>query len=568
MFKSSLRKCCRSFRFHRSYSSYDRPSFQLTGKNKKSLETGLKYVLAGGIGYAIADTFEHNRRDRGLGKSVLPLDDLDSPQYCEPGKLPGVINQIKAVVGNDPDNFTQSKTELDSHSDTSFNTHHATPEERPAIVIFPKSTEEVSQIVSICHDNKVPVVPFSGGTSLEGHFLPTRRSDTVVLDFSKYMNKVLKLNKTDLDVEVEAGVPWEDLNDMLGEEGLLFGCDPGPGAQIGGCVANSCSGTNAYRYGTMKENVVNLTVVLPDGTVVKTRRRPRKSSAGYNLNGLFTGNEGTLGIVTKATVKCHVKPKFQTVAVVSFDAVENAAACSSSFTQQGIQLDAIELLDDNMMKVINSQAATFRTDWKEQPTLFLKIGGRNERIIQELVHEVENIAKTYGSTGFEFAKDDDEKMLLWEARKFALWSVIDAGKSIKGQGSNVWTTDVALPISNFARVIMETKEEMNSSPLVNATVGHAGDGNFHAFLIYKDDEERKICEKIVANMVRRAIDADGTCTGEHGVGIGKRQYVLEELGQEPVDLMRRIKLAIDPHRIMNPDKIFKIDPHDNNDNHP
>lgn len=567
MFKNSLSRCFRGFKFYRSYSNYDGPSFQLTGKRKKVLEAGSKYVIAGGVGYAIADTLEHNRNDRNLGKSVLPLDDVRPPQYCEPKKLSRVIDQIKAVVGNNPENFTQSKAELDSHSDTFFSTHHASPEERPAIVIFPKSTEEVSQIVSICHDNRVPVVPFSGGTSLEGHFLPTRRSGTVVLDLSKYMNKVLKLNKTDLDVEVEAGVPWEDLNEMLGDAGLLFGCDPGPGAQIGGCVANSCSGTNAYRYGTMKENVVNLTVVLPDGTVIKTRKRPRKSSAGYNLNGLFTGNEGTLGIVTRATVKCHVKPKFQTVAVVPFKTIGDAAACSSSFTQQGIHLDAIELLDDNMMKVINSQAATFRNDWKEQPTLFLKIGGRNETIVQELINEVGNIAKAHNSTGFEFAKDDDEKLLLWEARKYALWSVIEAGKSMKGQNANVWTTDVALPISNFARVIMETKKEMNSSPLINATVGHAGDGNFHAFLIYKDDNERKICEDIVANMVRRAIDADGTCTGEHGVGIGKRQYILEELGQEPIDLMRKIKLAIDPHRIMNPDKIFKIDPRDNNDSH-
>lgn len=530
----------------------------------------MKYLIAGGIGYAIADSlaYKTDAGDKSLGKSVLPLEDLDSPEYCDPKKLPGVIDQIKAVVGNDSDNFTESKNELDSHSDTFFNTHHALPDERPSIVVFPKTTEEVSKILSICHENKVPVVPFSGGTSLEGHFLPTRKADTVVLDFSKYMNKILKLNKTDLDVEVEAGVSWEDLNDSLGDEGLLFGCDPGPGAQIGGCIANSCSGTNAYRYGTMKENVVNMTVVLPDGTIVKTCGRPRKSSAGYNLNGLFTGNEGTLGIVTRATVKCHVKPKFQTVAVVPFETIEDAAACSSSFTQQGIHLDAIELLDDNMMKVINSQGATFRTDWKEQPTLFLKIGGRNENIIQEVTKEVGKIAQDHKSTGFEVAKDEDNKLLLWEARKYALWSVIEAGKAKKERDANLWTTDVALPISNFAKVIMETKEEMDKSPLINATVGHAGDGNFHAFIVYEGDEERKICEKIVANMVRRAINADGTCTGEHGVGIGKRQYMLEELGQNPVDLMRRIKLAIDPHRIMNPDKIFKIDPKDKNDDHP
>lgn len=565
MFKNSLKRYCRGFTFRRPYSSYEGSNFNLTHKRRRGLENVIKYLLAAGVGYAIADTLGENRRDKSIGKSILSVNDLEPPEYCKPKKLGKVLDQIKAIVGNDPENFSQSESELGAHSDTYFSTHHASTDERPSIVVYPKTTEEVSQIVSTCHDNKVPVVPFSGGTSLEGHFLPTRKSATVVLDLSKYMNKVIKLNKTDLDVEVEAGVPWDQLDDMLDEEGLLFGCDPGIGAQIGGCVATSCSGTNAYRYGTMKENVVNLTVVLPDGTVIRTRKRPRKSSAGYNLNGLFTGNEGTLGIVTRATVRCHVKPKFQTVAVVSFPTVGDAASCSSTITQQGIQLDAMELLDDKMMKIINTQGATFRNDWREEPTLFLKIGGRNERIIRELVQEVEGISKTHNSTEFEFAKDEDQKMELWGARKFSLWSVIDAGKSAKGEDANIWTTDVALPISNFSEVIMQTKEEMDNSPLLNATVGHAGDGNFHAFLIYNSDEERKICEDIVGNMVRRAINADGTCTGEHGVGVGKRQYVLEELGQEPVDLMRKIKLAIDPQRIMNPDKIFKIDPQDHGD---
>lgn len=536
----------------------------------------LGYSLAAGIGYAVSDTFESNRKLKEVfhldekkterfESSTLPLNQLQSPEYCtDPKQIAAVVKQLKAALNNDPETFSDAKTDLDSHSDTYFNTHHPTADQRPQIILFPRSTEDVSKILKICHDNKLPVIPFSGGTSLEGHFLPTRGRSTVVIDVSKFMNHIKKLNKTDLDVEVQAGVPWEDLNDYLNDQGLLFGCDPGPGAQIGGCIANSCSGTNAYRYGTMKENVVNLTIVLPDGTVVKTKGRPRKSSAGYNLNGLFIGSEGTLGLVTEATVKCHVKPVLETVVVASFPTVGDAAACSSNITQEGIQLNAMELLDDEMMKLINTSGATFRTDWKELPTMFFKIGGRNDKIIQQVISELERIAKTHSASSFEFATHDDEKLELWEARKVALWSVIDAGKN-KNKNANVWTTDVAVPLSNFADVIEETKTEMNKTSLINAIVGHAGDGNFHAFIIYNNDEEKKTCEELVDNMVRRAIKAEGTCTGEHGVGVGKRKFLLEELGDTPVDLMRKIKLAIDPNRILNPDKIFKIDPNEHDE---
>lgn len=536
------------------------------------------YSLAGAVGYTVADAIDRNTSVRelfGAGKkqeskaslapvsgSTLPLDQLGPAEYCtDEKKLDQVVSELKKVFKDDKDHFTEAKSDLDDHSDTYFNTHHPSPDERPRIILFPSSTDEVSKIMKICFDNSVPVVPYSGGTSLEGHYISTRGRSTVMIDVSKFMNHIVKLNKTDLDVEVQAGVPWEDLNDFLGDQGLLFGCDPGPGAQIGGCVANSCSGTNAYRYGTMKENVVNLTIVLPDGTVVKTKKRPRKSSAGYNLNGLFIGSEGTLGLVTEATVKCHVKPVKETVVVAAFPTVGDAAACSSNITQEGIQLNAMELLDDEMMKLINTSGATFRTDWKEVPTMFFKIGARNDNISQQVIKELQRIAELHKASSFEFATDDDEKLELWEARKVALWSVIDASKA-KNQAANVWTTDVAVPLSNFARVIEETKEEMNKSPLINAIVGHAGDGNFHSFIVYNNPDEKKICEQIVDNMVRRAIDAEGTCTGEHGVGVGKRKFLLEELGDAPVDLMRKIKLAIDPKRIMNPDKIFKSDPNE------
>ena len=302
-------------------------------------------------------------------------------------------------------------------------------DQRPRIILFPHNTEEISQLLKICNENDVPVVPFSGGTSLEGHFIPTRRNCTVTIDISKYMNQIIKLNKKDLDVVVQGGVEWEELNEFLKDEGLMFGCDPGPGAQIAGCVADSCSGTNAYRYGTMKEQVVNLTVVLPDGTIVKTKGRPRKSSAGYNLNGLFTGSEGTLGIMTEVTVKCHVIPKFETVAVVAFPTVGDAAECVSNVIQSGIQLTAMELLDNNMMHLINKGGATSRTDWIEKPTVFFRIGGHTQKTIDDLVSEVEKLAKSNKCQNFEFAKDEDEKVELWEARKVALWSVLDAGRN-------------------------------------------------------------------------------------------------------------------------------------------
>ncbi|CAR21557.1 D-lactate dehydrogenase [Lachancea thermotolerans CBS 6340] len=493
--------------------------------------------------------------------STTRLDELQSPQYChDADKFAEAVEKLKKLLNNDEECFSVSKSDLDAHSDTYFNTHHATPEQRPRIVLYPHNTEEVSEVLKICHEYAIPVVPFSGGTSLEGHFLPTRIGCTVTLDLSKYMNKIKKLNKTDLDVEVQAGVPWEDLNDFLNEKGLLFGCDPGPGAQIGGCVANSCSGTKAYRYGTMKENVVNLTAVLADGTVIKTKRRPRKSSAGYNLNGLLIGSEGTLAVVTEATIKCHVRPAFENVAVGSFPTIADAAACTSRIIQEGIQLNAMELLDDNMMRIVNKSGATYKTDWIEAPTLFFKVGGRNKKIIAELIHEVDRIAQHHGCHKFEFAKDDDERLELWEARKVALWSVINDGKS-RDPDVNVWTTDVAVPLSQFANVIGATKKDMDASGLQNAIVGHAGDGNFHTFLLY-NDKEREKAGRLVDSMVKRAIDAEGTCTGEHGVGMGKRGYLLEELGDAPVDFMRRLKLAADPKRILNPDKIFKIDPED------
>lgn len=489
--------------------------------------------------------------------STTKLSDLAPPKYASIEEFKLAKEQITKIVGED--NIATSRSEIDQHSDTYFNSHHPKDDQKPFLIVFPSSTEQVSEILKITYKYKIPIIPYSGGTSLEGHYIATTGTPSITLDFSKNMTNILELHKDDLDVVVQPGVGWEDLHDYLGEKGLLFGPDPGPGALIGGMISTSCSGTNAARYGTMKENVAGLTVVLADGTIIKTKNRPRKSAAGYNLTGLIIGNEGTLGIVTEATLKLHVKPKQETVAVVSFDTISDASKTVADIVQNGIQVNALELLDDKMMEVVNKSGETTRT-WIEKPTLFFKIGANNKTVLHELIHEVKSISKTHHSHSFEFAKNEEEITELWSARKMALWSTINQGKQIDPD-MQIWTTDVAVPISQLASVLTETKEDMEKSGLLATLVGHAGDGNFHAFLLYTP-QQRSIAEGLVENMVKRAIKAEGTCTGEHGVGYGKREYLLEELGEDPINMMRRIKMALDPHRLLNPDKVFKIDPND------
>ncbi|KAH3685664.1 hypothetical protein WICPIJ_003348 [Wickerhamomyces pijperi] len=514
-------------------------------------------LLASGLtaAYSLRDTLSNEVKfPEG---SVTKLSDLESPKYGNMEDFSKARDEIIKIVGES--NVSISRSEIESHSDTYFNSHHPNENQKPQIVIFPSTTQEVSEILKIAYKYKIPIIPFSGGTSLEGHYIATTGTPTITLDFARNMTDIIKLNKEDLDLTVQPGVGWEDLHEYLGEKNLLFGPDPGPGALIGGMVNTSCSGTNAARYGTMKENVLGLTVVLADGTIVKTKKRPRKSSAGYNLTGLIIGSEGTLGIVTEITLKLHVKPKKETVAVVSFPEIEDASKVVSDIVQQGIQVNAMELLDDKMMKVVNDSGETSRK-WIEKTSLFFKLGGDNQTSLDQLVKQVEQISKKHNCVNFEFAKNSEEIVELWSARKMALWSTINQGRA-KDPEMQIWTTDVAVPISRLAPVLSETKKDMEDSGLLSTLVGHAGDGNFHAFVLYTP-KERKIAEELVERMVKRALEAEGTCTGEHGVGYGKREYLLEELGEDPINLMRRIKLSLDPHRLLNPDKIFKIDPND------
>ena len=336
------------------------------------------------------------------------------------------------IVGKE--NVSTAEDDLKGHAGSEWSSYNTKEGEKPFMIVYPSSTEEISQIMKVCHKRKLPVTVLAGGTSLEGHFAPTRGG--ICLDIAR-MDKIIKLHPEDLDVVVQPALGWEDLNEELKESGLFFPPDPGPGAKIGGMVGTGCSGTNAFRYGTMREWVAALTVVLADGTIIKTRQRPRKSSAGYDLTKMFIGSEGTLGIVTEAVLKVTVLPKSQSVAVATFPNVHAAAQCVSKVVSEGIQVAGIEILDDVQMRCINESGTTSRK-WKESATLFFKFAG-TPTAIKEHIAIVQKLAKATQSKSFEFAKNDDEARELWSARKDALWAMMAKRRDAS---DHVWTTDV------------------------------------------------------------------------------------------------------------------------------
>lgn len=405
--------------------------------------------------------------------STTPLSDLSPLEHnVSVTNLQAAWSDFVQIVGKEY--VSTSSSDLTLHATSDWSSYKVKEGQKPFVVLYPSSTEEVSEIMKVCHKRRIPVTPYSGGTSLEGHYAPTRGG--VCIDFGR-MDQVLALHKKDLDVVVQPAIGWEGLNDILSDSGLFFPPDPGPGAMIGGMVGTGCSGTNAYRYGTMREWVLALTVVLADGTVIKTRQRPRKSSAGYDLTRLFIGGEGTLGLVTEATLKLTVKPKNQNVAIASFPSVYDAAECVCRVVEDGIDVAGVEILDDVQMKCINDSEATSRR-WKELPTLFFKFTG-TALGIKEQINTVQKIVSNYKGQSFEFAKDQEEMQELWSARKEALWSIMAMKRN---PSDHVWTTDVAVPISKLAQIIEATKKDLVASDLLAGIVGHVGDGNFHGEL--------------------------------------------------------------------------------------
>lgn len=497
--------------------------------------------------------------------STTPLSTVEFPRYATDAEFAEALELFKQIVGSE--NITSEEAVVLEHADSFFNTHHPPKPDvqRPAVVISPTSTKQVSEIMKVAHKYRVPVVANSGLTSLEGHNMHTRGPNSVSIAFGDLND--IRVNADDMDAVVQAGVGWKELDEYLLDSEvashLMFGPDPGIGATIGGMVGTSASGTNAFRYGTMKENVLSLTVVLADGTVVKTRQRPRKSAAGYDLTRLFIGSEGTLGIVTEIVVKLQPRPAKELVSIATFPTIKDAASTAQHIiSRSGIQPNAVELVNETSMSFVNASGVSEKK-FLEKPSLLLKVGGPNDSIIASQLEIIKKIAQEHNSIEFESSKSEDENEILWAARRAGLWSTFDYGKKVLENKDDVqlWTTDFAVPISKMANLINETNDDLNLLGFRDrfSVLGHVGDGNCHFLLIYNSKDYSKTKE-VVDRMVERAIKYEGTCTGEHGVGVGKRSYLEPELGRTAVDLMRHIKFSLDPRAILNPDKIFKIDP--------
>ena len=417
----------------------------------------------------------------------------------------------------------------------------------PDAVVTPKSTEEVSQIVKLCAEHQVPVIPYGTGTALEGHVAALHGGISINM---QEMNDVIEVHDEDLDVVVQPGVTHKQLNRYLHDRGLFFPIDPGADASLGGMTACRASGTNAVRYGTMRENVLALTVVLADGRVIKTSRRARKSAAGYDLTRLFVGSEGTLGVITEITLRLYGIPEAISSAVCTFPDLDSAVATVITTIQYGVPVARIELLDEAQIDAINRYS---KTDLAVAPTLFLEFHGSDQGV-KEQAQVVQELAADAGGSNFQWTTNTEERNRLWQARHDAAY----ACKALRPDGE-IWATDVCVPISQLAECIRETQRDIKESNLVAPIVGHVGDGNFHlVLLVDKDDpEESERAQQLHERMVMRALAMGGTCTGEHGIGYGKLDFLVAEHG-EAVSVMRAIKQALDPDNIMNPGKILRV----------
>ncbi|WP_084421803.1 FAD-binding oxidoreductase [Henriciella litoralis] len=451
-----------------------------------------------------------------------------------------VVAELAQLFG---DKLDSSSSTLEAHGkDESW--HACVP---PDAVLFAESTEDVSEAVKICARHNCPIIPFGAGTSLEGHVSAVHGG--LSIDTSR-MCTIREVLSEDLCVRVDAGVTREQLNVFLRDQGLFFPIDPGANATLGGMAATRASGTNAVRYGTMADNVLELTVVLADGSVIRTGHRARKSAAGYDLTRMFVGSEGTLGIITELTLRLYGIPEQIALGVMPFNSIADATNTVIMAIQMGIAVARIELLDEVQVAASNSYS---NLSLPETPMLFVEFHG-SEAVVNDQISTFKELAGDFGAGQFEWALQAEERRKLETARHYALY----AARALS-PGKQVLVTDVCVPISRLADAVVETKADLETSGLVAPLVGHVGDGNFHLFLLVDPDDSKELerAHALHDRLVERAISMGGTCTGEHGIGTGKQKFLeLEHASGLPA--MRAIKQALDPANIFNPGKIFSI----------
>jgi D-lactate dehydrogenase (cytochrome) len=462
------------------------------------------------------------------------------PSVLSGERRAALVGDLAEILG---DRCSTNRTQLEHHG-------HGESWHAPGVpdaVAFAVSTEEVSAVVRVAARHGAPIVPFGAGSSLEGGVNPVRGG--ISLDLSR-MNRVLRVSVEDLDATVEAGVTHRQLNRALANSGAAFWVDPGADATIGGMAATRASGTTAVRYGTMRDVVLGLTVVLADGRVIRTGGRARKSSAGYDLTRLFVGSEGTLGVMTEITVRLFGQPEAVSAAVCGFASIDDAVRAVIQTIQFGIPVARIELLDEVQIDAVNRYS---KLSYPVVPTLF-EFHATSAAGAAEHAAAVQDITAEHGGTEFRWATTTEDRAALWAARHNTYYAAM-----AMRPGGKAWVTDVCVPISALAECIVETKADLAASRAYAPLVGHVGDGNFHLNFILDPNDPRQVEEvrALNARLVARALRLGGTCTGEHGVGLGKQKYLLDEHGADAVDVMRAIKQALDPHGLMNPGKVFR-----------
>ncbi len=449
-----------------------------------------------------------------------------------------VLAELKALLG---ERVSTSGAVREHHGkDESY-----FPYALPDVVVFVESTEEVRDVVNICRRHRVPMIPFGVGTSLEGHILAVEGG--VSIDLSR-MNQVLQVHQEDLDAVVQAGVTRKQLNEYIKHAGLFFPVDPGADATLGGMAATRASGTNAVRYGTMRENVVSLKVVLADGRVIQTSRRSKKSAAGYDLTRLFVGSEGTLGIITEVTVRLYPVQEAMSAAVCAFDSVDGCTNTVIQTIQAGIPVARCDIVCEKTVAAINKFK---KTSYRVAPTVFFEFHGSKSSVVEQ-AEAVQAIAREHGGTDFVWATRPEERTQLWQARHDAYFACLQIRP-----GSRAVSTDVCVPISRLAECVHETMKDVQSYIAPVPLLGHIGDGNFHLMFLVDPSkpEETELAKKFNKRLIERALKMEGTCTGEHGVGLGKMDSLKMELGDDVIDVMRDIKRTLDPENLMNPGKV-------------